>query len=112
MFKTCKHSKCAVCKRIEEREVFKSILKTLYPEIYICKHAMYKITNADGADILLPTLENICDGRQGYYIMDVYTSKYIYLNKENFEIICTKHGECNCELYVSEYIPGQKRAAD
>ena len=112
MLKACKHSNCAVCKEVENRDIFKYILKTLYPEVYICEHAMYKITSLEGSEIIIPTLEYICDGRQGYYIMDPYTSKYIYLNKENFEVLCSSQGECNCQPYVAKYNIEQHKKKD
>lgn len=113
MLKPCEHSNCAVCKKVEERKIFKSVLKTFFPEVILCEHAMYKITNSNESEFILPTLECICEGKQGYYVIDVYTSRYIYLNKENFEVICTKNGECAVTPYTQEYIPGQKeKAAD
>lgn len=103
MLKACKHSKCAVCKQIKERKVFSQILKTLYPETYICEHAMYQITNNEGRKFLIPSLDCLCDGKQGYYLIDVYTGRYIYVKEDNFEIRCSKQGECKCEPYVKDF---------
>lgn len=107
MLKPCTHFKCercAVCTDISERKVFKSILEKLYPETYICKHAMYKITNFNGGEFILPSLEYISECRKGYFITDIYTSMVIYLNKDNFEVLCSKTGECDVtEPYVAEY---------
>lgn len=103
MLKVCKHSNCAVCKKIEERNIFSSILRTLYPETFICEHAMYKVTNFNGGEFILPSLEYICEGKQGYYVIDIFTSRYIYLNKDNFEVVCSNQDECNVTPYVAEY---------
>ena len=84
MLKKCKHSNCAVCKKIEERGIFSSILEKMYPEVLLCEHAMYKITNFNDGEFILPTLEFVCEGKQGYYVVDIYSSRYIYLNKDNF----------------------------
>jgi len=103
MLKACKHSNCAVCKQIKERDIFKQILEKVYPEIYICEHAMYQITNSEGAKFIIPSLDCICDGKQGYYVIDVYTGRYIYIKDNNFELLCSKQGDCNCEPYVKEF---------
>ena len=105
MLKTCKHSNCAICKQNKDRKIFESILKTINPDIFFCEHAMYRITNFNGGEFLLTSLENVNDGKQGYYLVDVFTSRYIYLNKENFEVICSKEGECTITPHVKEYIP-------
>jgi len=109
MLKTCKHSNCAVCKNINERDVFKSILQTIHPEIYICEHAMYKITNSKGWEFILPSLEYITKGSRAYFVRDIYTAFVIYLNRDNFEVVCSKEGECEVTPYVAEYIQQQKR---
>ena len=112
LLRPCIHTNCAICKQKKDREIFKSALKKMCPETYFCDYAMYRIKNEEGAEIILPTLEFICEGRQGYYVMDPYTSKWIYLNKENFEVICVKIGECTTEPYVETYIPQHKKAAN
>ena len=105
----CIHTNCAVCKQKKDREVFKSALQSRCPETYFCEYAMYKIETNEGREFILPTLEFVCDGRQGYYVMDPYTSRYIYLNKDNFEVICFNIGKCNSEPYVEDYIPQRKK---
>jgi len=112
MIETCKHSNCAVCKQIEDRVVFESILKTVHPEVYICEHASYRITDPSGFQIILPSLERLEKGRYGYYILDTFTSDRIYINKDNFEVLCFKSEECNITPYVAEYnIKQQKKTA-
>lgn len=104
MLKTCKHSNCAVCKRNKDREIFEAILKKINPDMFFCERAMYKITNSKGGEFILTSLENIRKGKYGYYIVDIFTSRYIYLNKENFEVICTEQGKCDVTPHVTEYI--------
>lgn len=103
MLKPCKYSDCAVCHKIENRDVFKSILKSSYPDVCICEHAIYKVTSANGQDFILPSLDYILKGRVEYFIRDIYTAKIIYLNKNNFQVMCSTE---NCEVtekYVAEY---------
>ena len=103
MLKTCVHQNCAVCTDIGDRELFKSILKTSTPDVYICKHAVYNITNFDGGEFILRSLYGICKGTSGCYVHDMYTANLIFLNKENFKILCSKKGKCtvtpNCRIF-------------
>ncbi len=94
MFKTCEHSDCAVCLKLEEREIFKSILKNRHPDLYICPHSAYKITNSDGNYFIIPSLECVSKSNKGYFVLDFYTSMRIFLNRENFEVICSNNTEC------------------
>lgn len=103
MLKACKHSGCAVCADIEERELFKSILQTVHPELYICKYAMYKIKNKDGNYFIIPSLEAVERGNRGYYIKDIYTPSHIQLSKSNIKVVCCSNSECTIEPYVAEY---------
>ena len=113
---TCKHSNCAICvsNSKKEREVLKKVLKRLHPEIYICKHVFYKITNNYGQEFILSSLEQVAEGKKGYFVKDMYTSEIIYLRKENVEVICSIAAgeECKGEPYVLEYIPKHTKAAD
>ena len=114
--KTCKHSNLAVCKKIEDREFFKAILKTYYPEVIICKRVMYKITDGDNKTIkVLKSLDNISKGAKGYFIINMHTGEPIYLCKDNFKIVCPRGRKqrMKCkerEPYVVEYIPQQKKS--
>ena len=103
MLKPCKYSDCAVCHKIENRDFFKSILKILHPEVYICEHAIYKITSANGQEIILSSLDYILKGRVEYFIRDIYTGDIIYLNKNNFQVMCSTEKCGVTEKYVAEY---------
>ena len=105
MLKACKHSGCAICANIEEREIFKYILKTIHPELYICKKAMYKIINSDGNYFIIPSLDAVEQGNRGYYIKDIYTPYHIQLNRSNVEVVCCcNDSECAIdEPFVAEY---------
>lgn len=111
MLKTCKHSDCAVCKKIKEREIFCSILQTVHPEMFMCENAMYRITNKEGWKFIIYSLDCVVKSQKSYFVQDFYTSSIIYLNKDNFEVLCTKDGECTVTPYTREYIPGQKDKA-
>ena len=112
MQRKCKHSDCAVCTDIREREVFKSILQTVRPDTYVCEHAAYKITNKNGIEFIISTLFRISKSQKGYYVRDMFSAERIYLNKDNFKVICTLQCECDKTPLVSEYIPKQKKTAD
>ena len=114
MFKACIHSDCAVCKQVEDRDLFKLILQDMYPDVYVCEHAMYKILcNGEKSFIIIPSLRDISCTNKGYFIKDIFTGIPIYLNASNFEIICSKMGKCGItEPYVTEYIPKSKKAAE
>lgn len=112
MFITCKHSNCAVCTDIKEREVFKEIFQDVHPDTYLCKHAAYKITNRSGIEFVISALFCVSKGQNGYYVRDMFSAERIYLNKDNFKVICTLKGECKKTPFVSEYIPKQKKTAD
>lgn len=103
MLKTCVHQNCAVCTDIKKRELFKSILGTSTPDIYVCEHAVYRVKNSDGDKFTLQSLDGICKGTSGCYVQDLYTANIIFLNKENFEILCSKEGKCTltpcCKIY-------------
>ena len=104
LLKECIHSNCAVCKRIEERDVFKSILQKMHPEVYFCEHAMYKVFNSEGNFIIIPKLRDISCTNRGYFIKDIINGEPIFLNADNFQVICSKHGVCNAtEPYVAVY---------
>lgn len=106
MFKACIHSNCAVCKRIEERDVFKMILQKMHPEVFICEHAMYKVLNSDRNFIIIPNLTDISCTNRGYFIKDIITGIPIFLNENNLEVICSKQGTCDVEEpYVAKYVP-------
>lgn len=110
MSKICIHLNCAVCENIEQRDIFKSILKILYPEVYICKYAVYQIANENGKKFTIPSLDSLSKGKLGYFIEDIYTSKIIFLNKDNFEVVCTQK-ECISKPYVAEYTTKQHEKA-
>ena len=105
MFKLCKYQNCAVCTNIKEREVFKSILKTVHPEIYICKHAAYGINSFIKNEMFVITsLWFVNNSSKGCFVRDMYTGKLIFLDKSNVTIICLKQGmECDVEPFVAEY---------
>jgi len=109
MLNACEHSNCAVCKNIEERDVFRKILKTIHPEVYTCKYAMYKITNNQGNSFLIFSLNCVLKTHKGYFIRDPFTDDLIHLNADNFKVVCSKGGECHQEPYVEEYIPQRKK---
>lgn len=115
MLKTCKHStaNCAVCKNIEDRDVFKVILKKMHPEVFFCEHAVYQVTNYNGAKFIITSLEYLLKGKKGYYIQDLFSeSRVIYLGETNFKVLCTCRDEClKIEPFVKEYIPKQKNKA-
>ena len=112
MLKPCKHSGCAVCKHIRDREVFKQVLRTLHPEVFICPHASYRIINHNGGSFVLPSLEFIRNYKHRFYVMDVYTTHQIVLDKDNFKVVCTKEGECNCEPFVTVVSDGDNNKDD
>lgn len=114
MLKACIHSNCAVCKQVKDRDLFKVILQEMYPDVYLCEHAMYKILcNSEKNFIIIPSLGEISCTNKGYLIKDIFTGVPIYLNSDNFEVICSKEGKCGItEPYVAEYIPKSKKAAD
>lgn len=105
MLQECKHSNCAVCKHKEERDVFKYILGQRYPDFFLCEHAMYKVTNSDGGEFILASLEFVLRGKNGFFVRDVFSTKTIFLNKDNLKVVCSKEGECSVTTpYVAEYI--------
>ena len=109
MFKLCKYQNCAVCNEIKDREVFKYILKTVHPETYVCKNAAYAIKSFLGGEFIIPSLEFVKHGSNGYYILDMYTGGVIYLNTNNVTIICTKQGRtCEEKPFVVEYTTTKK----
>lgn len=104
MEKLCKHSKCAVCRKESEREIFSSIFQTSYPDLILCKDVKYKITNLNGGEFILPLLEEYVIKRKGkYFVQDIYSSRLICLDKNNFKIICTNCEECSKIPEVKEY---------
>lgn len=110
MFKLCKHQMCAVCTDVKEREVFKSILKTIHPETFICEHAAYAIKSFLGNEVFIITsLEFVNNSSRGYFVRDMYTGNYIFLNKSNLSIVCLKQGtECDVKPFVAEYTSTKK----
>ena len=112
MFKLCKYQNCAVCNEIKDREVFKYILKTVHPETYVCKNAAYAIKSFLGGEFIISSLEFVKHGSNGYYVLDMYTGRVLYLNANNVTIICTKQGR-TCEQKPFEVdIEPQKEAAN
>ena len=97
----CEYQNCAVCHNLKEREILEGIFETdLSKASILCRQAMYKVTNADGAEFVLPSLDGIKKGPSSgrYYVHDMYTANIIYLNKNNFKILCSKEGECTKTL--------------
>lgn len=103
MHKLCQHLNCAVCTNVNERIIFRPILQTLYPDIYICTNAVYQVINSNGEENILTSLRDLKVDKKGYYIFDMYTFEKIYLNRNNFFILCSKNGKCNSEPFVLEY---------
>lgn len=105
--KRCKFENVAVCKSIEERNVFSHILKKLHPPIQICDKALYEITNPNGDTFLIKDFERVKGGdNKECFITDIYTGKIIILNQSNFSVVCPLLGErCECseEEFVLEY---------
>lgn len=115
--RTCVHSGCAVCKQLKDREFFKSILQTSYPDVFLCEHAMYKIVDCTVVPNPLYSLDGISKGKNGYFIQDMYSARPIYLDKQNVVVLCSKSWirRIICKRkspHVSEYIPKQEKAAD
>lgn len=109
MFKLCKYPNSAVCKTIKEREVFKSILKTVHPETYICEYAAYAIKSFWDTEFIIPSLEFVKNSSKGYFVRDMYTGNFIFLNRSTVTIICTKLGrECEVSPFVAEYTATKK----
>ena len=110
MFKLCKHQGKAVCTNINEREVFKSILKNIHPETYICENAAYAIKSFIGKEMFIITsLGFVKNSSKGYFVRDMYTGNYIFLNRNNVTIVCLKQGkECEIEPFVVEYTATKK----
>lgn len=104
VFKLCKYQMCAVCKNINERDVFKSILKNIHPETYICEHAAYAIKSSHGGEFIITRLDFLKNTSKGYYVIDMYIGNELYLNTSNVTIICTKQGKtCEQQPFVVEY---------
>ena len=95
----CKFQNCVVCHNLREMEILKSIFEENSPETkMLCRQAMYQITNADGAGFILPTLDGVTKGQNGYYVHDMCTPNIIYLNRNNLKILCSQEGECTKTL--------------
>lgn len=109
MFKLCKYQNCAVCTDIKDRKVFESILKTIHPETYVCKYAAYAIKSFLGGEFVIDSWEFVKSSSRGYFVMDMYTGRVIYLSTNNVTIICTKPGiTCEQEPFVAEYTATKK----
>ena len=110
MFKLCKHQGKAVCTNIKERDVFKSILQNIHPETYICKNAAYAIKSFLGNEMFIITsLGFVNNSSKGYFVRDMYTGNYIFLNRNNVTVVCLKQGrECEEEPFVAEYTGTKK----
>lgn len=111
MAKVCKHSDCAVCKDIKDREIFKQVLGKLHPEVFICPYAEYRITSHNGGTFTLPSLEFVRKSKR-FYVRDVYTFYYITLDKNNLKVMCTKTGACDCEPFVTVVSDGDNNKDD
>ena len=99
MLYPCKFQNCAVCHNLREREILESVFGENSPEAkMLCRQATYKITNADGVEVILPTLDGVIKGQNGYYVHDMCTPNIIYLNKNNLKILCSQEGECTKTL--------------
>ena len=111
--KICKHSNCAVCtsENKTEREVFKNLLKTIHPEVYICNKVMYKIINDAGFTFDVKSLYFASQAEDGtFYIRDMFSAGNITLTKEKVIVMCMDNGECDKEPLVLEYKPENKAA--
>lgn len=108
-FCKCKYGNCAaVCRQLKEREIFEYIFRKSKLDIYLCEHAAYEIQVMNGkTSIVLSDLEDVKKGRNGYYIIDPFTANFIYLDKNNTQIVCaTEEWARTCkekEPYVSIY---------
>ena len=98
----CKFQGCAVCKDLKYRNIFKYAYRTIYPDIYISPHASYKVTNKEKDSFVLRDLDHVKEGTNGkFYVQDIFTGGYIYLTRENFEIICnSKKDACTIQAHV------------
>lgn len=107
--KTCKHSRCAVCKNVNDRKLFRFIYGERAPDIYICENAIYKITNDDGNYFIIESLEAIKKYTRCYSICDPFTARPIFLNAKNFEIVCEErfYKECCKEPEVTLFGSGE-----
>lgn len=107
--KRCKFENVAVCKSIDERDVFRHIFRKLHPPIQICDKASYEITNHLGRSFIIDNLYDIeCAENKECSIIDLFTGMPIFLNKDNFSVVCPLKGdkcECSKEEVVLEYKP-------
>lgn len=100
--KSCQFQNCAVCSDLKYRKIFQTVFKKAFPDVVLCSKAIYKVTNNDGNTFEI-SLDNIMEGRRGYYLTDIYTGGRIYLvDILKFEIFCTSEN-CTEEPYVAVY---------
>lgn len=107
--KRCKFSRSAVISS-DKREVvniFNYIHQKSNLQVCICDKAIYRITNSSGKDFLLRDLKCIkLDHNGGYYVIDTFSSKRVYLKASNFKILCTsveEYNQCHADEYVKKY---------
>lgn len=114
--KRCKFQNVAICREIKEREIFRKIFRIQHPPIQICDKALYKITNNAGKSFIINSLYCIeYEENRECSVTDFFTGMPIFLNNENFSILCPlSEEECECseEEVVLEYkvkkIPSKK----
>lgn len=102
--KECKHQHCAVCTNLKYREVFEQIEASKNVDWYSCPYVAYIVKNTAGNEIPIFSLEHLKKGTKGYFVKDFLTGEPVYLQKDNFTIICKAEDECIItEPTVREY---------